>query len=168
MKNKEYVFFWGGIYSNWYRSKFTLDGKTYNCAEQYMMEQKALTFGDTESAEKIMGTENPREQKALGRKVKNYNQKKWDEVKFEIVKRGCRAKFEQNHLLKRQLILDKDKEIVEASPEDRIWGIGFTEDDALQNMDKWGENLLGKLLMELAQELKFNDKDRKIYESLNI
>jgi ribA/ribD-fused uncharacterized protein len=165
---KEYVFFWGGLYSNWYRSKFTIDNVEYNCSEQYMMQQKALLFNDIESAKAIMATDNPREQKRIGRKIKNYDQKKWDDVKFETVKKGCRAKFEQNHLLKRQIILDRGKHIVEASPEDRVWGIGFDEDNALANIDKWGENLLGKLLMELSEELKYNNADKKIYESLNL
>lgn len=157
MDEIKYRFFWGGIYSNWYRCKFFVNGTEYNCSEQYMMEQKALTFNDLETAELIMISPSPREQKALGRKIKNYDQATWDKVKYEIVKHGCRAKFAQNPQLKAMIIADYGKVFVEASPEDAIWGIGFDEDDALQNKEKWGENLLGKLLTELSKEFAENE-----------
>lgn len=151
---ENYVLFWNGIYSNWYPCKFIVDGIEYNCSEQYMMYQKALCFNDKETAADIMKSTSPKEQKALGRDIKNYNQKLWDAVKYETVKMGCRAKFEQNSNLKNQLISNKGKIFVEASPYDRIWGIGFAEHEALANKPLWGENLLGKLLTELSNELK--------------
>lgn len=153
LREEDYVFFWGGIYSNWYPCNFVVDGIVYNCSEQYMMHQKALLFNDVDSAIKIMATNSPRDQKAIGRKIKNYDQKLWDEKKYELVKTGCRAKFQQNFKLKNQIIKDNGKYIVEASPEDNIWGIGFDDYNAIKNRDKWGENLLGKLLTELAKEL---------------
>jgi ribA/ribD-fused uncharacterized protein len=153
MSNNNYVLFWGGIYSNWYPCKFTLDGVTYTSTEQHMMHQKALTFNDVETAAKVMEASHPSQQKKLGREIKNYNDKIWSEVRYEIVKRGCRAKFEQNPDLKEQLLADKGKEFVEASPEDKIWGVGFHSDQALFNKPKWGLNLLGKLLTELSNEI---------------
>lgn len=152
--NEDYLFFWNGIYSNWYPCKFTVDGIEYNCSEQYMMHLKALCFSDHETAADIMRSTSPREQKALGREIKNYNQEAWDLVKFETVKNGCRAKFEQNPDLKKQLLANRGKIFVEASPYDRIWGIGFAKHEALANKPLWGENLLGKLLTELSNELK--------------
>ena len=151
-----YMFFWGGMFSNWYISddQFTVDGITYNCGEQYMMYQKAMTFNDKETAKKILDEIVPNEQKKLGRLVKNYNDSTWNRVRYNIVKRGLFAKFSQNENLKEYLLKYKGYQIVEASPYDRIWGIGYYEQDAINNINNWGENLLGKILTELAQEIK--------------
>ena len=151
----KYDFFWGGPFSNWYPSIFIVDGREYNCGEQFMMYWKAMTFDDKETAKKIMALSNPRDQKALGRKVKNYNDNVWAKVRFAIVKRGLKEKFLQNPELKKYLLDRKDKIIVEASPYNRIWGIGYgvTDPNILKEKDKWGENLLGKMLMKIAKEL---------------
>lgn len=117
-----------------------------------MMAQKAKIFGDIESEKLIMITQNPKEQQAIGRRIKNFDSKKWDEVKYELVKKGLREKYNQNIVLKNYLLERKDCLIVEASPYDKIWGIGFDDHDALDNIDNWGENLLGKILTELANE----------------
>ena len=152
LDDKKYSFFWGGFFSNWYPSTFNINGITYNCGEQYMMAQKAKIFGDIESEKLIMITQNPKEQQAIGRRIKNFDSKKWDEVKYELVKKGLREKYNQNIVLKNYLLERKDCLIVEASPYDKIWGIGFDDHDALDNIDNWGENLLGKILTELANE----------------
>ena len=55
----KYVFFWNGIYSQWYVAPMKIDGIEYNCCEQYMMHQKALTFGDLEIADEILLETNP-------------------------------------------------------------------------------------------------------------
>jgi ribA/ribD-fused uncharacterized protein len=152
-KGIKYMFFWDGIFSNWYKSPFKINGVKYNCGEQYMMHQKSLTFDDNETASKILIESSPRWQKRLGREVKNFNPSVWDSVKHDLVKTGLREKFNQNPVLKSYLLKYKGYQIVEASPEDRIWGIGFSEFDAIENIDHWGENLLGKILTELATEL---------------
>jgi len=149
-----YMFFWSGIFSNWYVSDFIVNGITYNCGEQYMMHQKALTFNDKKTAKEIMEELMPNLQKQLGRKVKNYNDSVWNRVRYDVVKKGLREKFKQNENSKAYLLKYKDYQIVEASPYDRIWGIGYYEQDAIKNFDNWGENLLGKMLTELAQEIK--------------
>jgi ribA/ribD-fused uncharacterized protein len=156
MSKEKYLLFWGGECSQWYPSKFEIDGKTYNCAEQYMMEQKALTFGDTESAKMIMDATSPRDQKAFGRRVKPFNPKKWTEVSYDIVVKGNIAKFSQNPELLEYLIGTGDIEIVEASPEDRIWGIGLSPTDPrAQDKANWdGLNLLGKAIMDAREFLK--------------
>src|ERR1035437_9180971 len=113
---KKYKFFWSGPFSNWHSSYFTVDNIEYNCGEQYMMHVKALCFNDKVSARKIMNTDNPKQQKALGRDVKNFNETKWVSVRYDLVKKGLREKFSQNEDLKKYLLSFKDYLIVEASP----------------------------------------------------
>jgi ribA/ribD-fused uncharacterized protein len=151
----KYVFFWNGIYSQWYSSRMTIDGIEYNCCEQYMMHQKALTFGDTIIAEMILESSDPKEQKALGRKVSGFNKDKWDDVCIGIVFKGNLAKFSQNELLKKTLLSTDDKILVEASPYDKIWGIGLAEDHSdIEDPSKWkGLNLLGWSITMVKKEL---------------
>ena len=153
----KYHFFWGGIYSNWAKLPFTLEIDeqeiSFNCGEQYMMYCKANLFNDYESAIKILKESNPRAQKQLGRKVKNFNSKLWDESKYMIMYIGLKAKFEQNLKIKEQLLKEDCDLFVEASPYDRIWGIGYNEEDALDNIDTWGENLLGRIITDVRNSL---------------
>jgi hypothetical protein len=117
------------------------------------MYSKALTFGDKESAEKILKEYSPRVQKKLGREINNFNEVIWDSCKYNIVKKGLIEKFKQNSELREYLLSYKGFSIIEASPVDRIWGIGFSSNDAISNINNWGENLLGKILTELSNEM---------------
>ena len=159
MENK-YVFFWktASPFSNWHDSKFEIDGHKFNNAEQYMMWSKAVLMNDFDTAKKIMNTTDPRTIKALGKEVKNFKSDLWDKLKFDIVYTGCEAKFTQNEKLKKALMDTGDKELVEASPFDKIWGIGLDEEAARKTDSKnWpGENLLGKILTKLREDLKKN------------
>ena len=116
----KYVFFFGGICSQWVSSKFTIDGIKYNCAEQYMMAQKALFFKDKEQLQKIMNTDNPRDQKYYGRQVKNFDYKEWSKISRGVVFKGNMAKFTQNPRMLDELLSYGDREMVEASPTDKI------------------------------------------------
>ena len=149
----KYMFFWGGCLSNWYISPFVVNGIEYNCGEQYMMHQKAILFNDKQTASEIMKAYVPKKQKELGRKIKNFDTAVWDSVKYNIVKAGLLEKFKQNEDLKLFLSANKGCQMVEASPFDRIWGIGFNEMDAIDNINMWGENLLGKILTEISKEI---------------
>lgn len=152
---KKYTFFWSGIYSQWYKASFTIQGTTYNCAEQYMMHQKAILFGDYHAAKLIMETKNPREQKAIGRTVKGFIASVWNARAKFIVKRGNHAKFTQNPELLEALLATAPTILVEASPRDSIWGIGIDEEKARKTPpEKWpGTNWLGEVLTELREEL---------------
>jgi ribA/ribD-fused uncharacterized protein len=144
------VFFWNGIYSQWYKASFTVEGNTFTSAEQYMMYHKALLFEDQEVANAIMKTNNPKEQKALGRKVRGFDPTVWDKHAIDIVTEGNYQKFTQNSYLLDSLTIDHiDKEIVEASPLDNIWGIGLHFDDKnCEDKTKWlGKNWLGIAIM---------------------
>lgn len=155
MARKDFWFFWGGEFSQWYPSNFTIDGVKYNCAEQYMMEQKAKLFGDKEMEVKIMNTSDPRKQKQFGKQVKDFDKVKWEEIAFETVKRANIAKFSQNPKLVEAFKVSRGKELVEASPYDTIWGIGLSEGDKRAwNKKTWlGTNWLGEALMAVRKEL---------------
>jgi len=156
MITEEFVFFWGGICSQWYSSWFEIDGQKYSCAEQYMMYKKALLFEDEDVANAIMRTQNPMEQKALGRKVRGFNKDKWEEVCREYVYEANYAKFTQNPDLLFELVSYGDRDIVEASPEDPIWGIGMHETNPdIFDRTKWkGTNWLGEAIMRVRDTLK--------------
>ena len=121
-----------------------------------MMAQTAVLFGDKEVLQKIMSADNPAVYKSLGRQIRNFDEKIWNEHKFDIVVNGNTAKFSQNPELLDFLLKTGDRVLVEASPYDRIWGIGLAKDTPdIENPFKWkGENLLGFALMEVRENLK--------------
>lgn len=149
------VFFWKGIFSNWHKCKFIYLNKEFNCGEQAMMYSKAIVFNDIETAEKILLTESPKEQKFLGRQVKLYKDEYWKKVREEIITNILLAKFRQNPELRKELLKYKGFEFVEASPFDKIWGIGLSEEDnKILDKNNWkGLNLLGKCLTEVCNIL---------------
>ena len=114
-----------------------------------MMCSKALLFEDYNILGKMFSTSDPKLLKALGQKVQNFDQKKWDAFKLDIVILGNYLKFSQNLNLKQKLIQTEKAILAEASPYDKVWGIGLSADNDLANSpDSWrGENLLGYALM---------------------
>lgn len=145
-----------GYLSNWYLSDFEIGGIKYSSMEQYMMRQKAVLFGDKAIAEQIMETEDVGKIKALGRKVKNYNDTLWNGMRQIIVYEGLLEKFRQNEDLKKQLLATKSDYLAECAVQDRIWGIGLSmRDEQRFRIDRWkGENLLGFALMRVREALK--------------
>jgi hypothetical protein len=118
---------------------------------------KAITSGDTEIAEEILAKgKNPKVAKALGRKVKNYDDKVWNERRFEVMVDANMLKYGQNEELK-ELLLNKElegKRFAEASPLDTVWGLGVGETEALDDESNWkGLNLLGKALDLVREKL---------------
>ena len=153
--DNKYYFFWSGAFSQWHPCQFTLDKKTFNCAEQYMMYCKALLFRDVESADKILLANDPKIQKAMGREIKDYNDLVWIEERETVVYNGSYAKFTQNPKLLRKLQATAPALIAESSPVDNIWGIGMHKDNPeINNPKNWqGQNLLGKILTQLRDDL---------------
>lgn len=141
--------------SNWYYSDFILDGMRFNSVEQYMMYNKAITFGDTETAQKILNTNNFKLMKQLGREVHNYNDRVWSSIRYDVVKAGVLAKFSQNAGLAEKLLNTGNSLLAECAVRDRIWGIGL----GMSNPDRFnqamwkGQNLLGKVLMDVRNIL---------------
>lgn len=156
MRYDKYTFFYGGSFSQWLRCDFTVDGVQYSCAEQYMMAMKAEVFGDEAAKKAIMKASHPREQKALGRKVKNFDPKKWSEVARDIVYKGNYAKFQQNKGLLHALNETEGTLLVEASPTDKIWGIGMKEGAAgIEDPKNWkGTNWLGEVITKVREDLR--------------
>lgn len=154
------VFFYGSseIYSNWHRCRFTIEGISFNCSEQAMMYYKAKMFRDYSTAEKILRSKNPRDQKQLGREVKNFDETYWIENREEVMYRILYEKFTQNKEFKKDLLKYKNYQFVEASPYDKIWGIGLGQDnDLILDESSWkGQNLLGKTLTRLKNDLLLN------------
>jgi ribA/ribD-fused uncharacterized protein len=150
-ENDKYILFKSGYPSQWYPSLFEIDNKKYVNCEQYMMEQKAILFEDHENAKLIMETSDPKTIKELGRKVRNFDANKWNEVADEIVFKANYAKFTQNSNLFEILIKTGNKKYVECAPYDSIWGIGMDINTALITPEEnWnGTNRLGKAIMRV-------------------
>jgi len=142
-------------FSQWYACTFAVDGRTFRCAEQFMMHGKALLFDDAEVAAQILAAGHPRQHKALGRKVKGFDDARWRRERESIVMAGNRAKFTQSEELLALLLATAGTTLVEASPYDKIWGIGLAAaDPRAQDPKQWkGQNLLGKILTALRDEL---------------
>jgi ribA/ribD-fused uncharacterized protein len=162
-----YLFFWGHkplpggqigspCFSQWWPAAFSVNGVHYPTAEHFMMEEKAHLFGDDEVRTLILKAESPKEAKQLGRQVRNFDEQVWVEARFGLVVAGNLAKFSQNRELGNYLLGTRDRVLVEASPSDRIWGIGLAADSAqAMNPEQWlGLNLLGFALMEVRQRLR--------------
>ena len=154
--DEEIIFFYHGFMSQWAQAVFhcNLINEDVNCAEQAMMLFKAKLFGDSEIYQAILNTSNPREQKALGRQVKGYNETQWKVVRLDAVTQINFDKFDQCKAWGELLMLTDPYELVEASPVDRIWGIGMGEDNPvlLQRL-LWGENLLGVALTRVRDQI---------------
>lgn len=144
--------------SQWYHAPFTaLEGTiSFPTCEHFMMYNKAIYFGDFETGSKILQVATPKEAKALGRQVKNFDESEWQLVRERIVYYGNFYKFTQNkELLDFLLSFPKDTVFVEASPYDRIWGVGLKENDLRINYpEQWqGLNLLGKALSRVRRDI---------------
>ncbi|KAL6798189.1 DUF1768 domain-containing protein [Trichoderma sp. SZMC 28012] len=172
-----------GWLSQWYFCPFKDDKNpaiVYETAEHYMMYQKAILFNDHSSATKILKRGlHPRKIKALGRKVTNFSEEIWNANREAIVRRGNYLKFTNavteegfclgqtgdlplvGGSLRETLLATGERELVEASPFDAVWGVGFKEADADVSREYWGLNLLGKALMEVRDMLREEKQENR-------
>jgi ribA/ribD-fused uncharacterized protein len=136
-------------FSQWWTASFTVDGQQYVSAEQFMMAEKARLFGDHEMRARILATTRPADAKKLGRGVSGFDEAAWVAARFDIVTAANVAKFDQDPALRRYLLDTGEAVLVEASPTDRIWGIGLKRDDPrAHDPGRWlGLNLLGFALV---------------------
>ncbi|KAI1776822.1 hypothetical protein F4818DRAFT_360249 [Hypoxylon cercidicola] len=181
----EPVYFWRvsesetGFLSQWYRAPFrdrSDPSRTYPTAEHYMMYHKAVLFGDLAIAGRILAAGDPREVRALGRAVAHFDAAVWKRERERVVREANWCKFslpasspgeeeeggsdEAETKLRDALLATGDRPLVEASPFDRIWGIGFRAANAERNRPRWGLNLLGKCLMEVREQVRREDQER--------
>jgi hypothetical protein len=142
--------------SQWFPAPFVVEGALYPTAEHYMMAGKAALFGDEAARERILAAAQPGAAKKLGRTIQNFDEETWAQHRFEIVVQGNYHKFGQNPRLRDFLLATAGRVLVEASPLDRIWGIGLGRTNpAAQNPEAWpGLNLLGFALMQVRGRLR--------------
>lgn len=162
----KYILFWGHqtkkdghigkqCFSQWFPSPFVVEGVKYYTAEHYMMAEKAKLFKDVDTFEEIIHAKDPGKAKHLGRTIQNFSEAVWKKRRFDIVVSGNMAKFSQNPDLRDFLVNTGSRVLIEASPKDRIWGIGLAENDPeSENPNLWrGLNLLGFALMQVRLKL---------------
>jgi ribA/ribD-fused uncharacterized protein len=166
----KWLFFWGhtpskdgqvskSCFSQWWDGHaFTHEGVAYATAEHFMMAEKARLFGDALTLSRILTAKSPAEAKKLGRLVQGFDEKQWLAARWNIVVQGNLAKFSQHADLRAFLVETGDRVLVEASPYDRIWGIGMSATaPEVEDPSQWnGLNLLGFALMEVRELLKQN------------
>lgn len=168
----KFLFFWGHTapangqvneccLSQWWSCSFVVDGVQYSCTEQFMMAQKARLFHDDAMLVQILQALHPKQMKEFGRAVKNFDAEIWESHCYEIVKQGNLAKFSQNPALWAFLKTTKNRILVEASPRDRIWGIGMGKSNPdAENPLKWrGKNRLGFALSEVRDILLEKERE---------
>lgn len=153
----KYVLFWSGIFSNFAKTEYVShDGITFCCSEQEFMYRKAIHFNDIPVAEKILIATDPKEIKALGREVKNFCSDEWSRVSRDYMFRACLSKFSTVPKARKAILSYPGLHFVEASPYDRIWGIGLGETDPLAwDASSWrGTNWLGQVLDEVRSTIE--------------
>ncbi|MCC6726938.1 MAG: NADAR family protein [Saprospiraceae bacterium] len=162
----KYLFFWGhqpskdgsitqSCFSQWWEQPFEAEGLQYRTAEHWMMAGKARLFNDEEMLAKIIEAKSPAQAKKFGREVRGFDQATWEAARYGIVLQGNLHKFGQHAELKDFLLRTGNKILVEASPFDRIWGIGLAKTAPnIEDPHTWkGLNLLGFALMEVRDLL---------------
>ncbi|WP_266390431.1 NADAR family protein [Streptomyces canus] len=163
----KYLHFWGhrprpdgrvgaSCLSQWWPSPFVVDGVTYATAEHWMMAAKARLFEDQEAEHRVLAAGSPAQAKNVGRLVRGFDEQTWRRERFGIVVEGSVHKFAAHEGLREFLLNTGDRVLVEASPMDRVWGIGLAADDeAAGDPERWrGPNLLGFALMEARHRLR--------------
>ncbi|MFJ4536501.1 NADAR family protein [Streptomyces tibetensis] len=163
----KYLHFWGhrprpdgrigaSCLSQWWPAPFTVDGVAYATAEHWMMAAKARLFEDAAAEQAVLAAEHPAQAKKAGRLVRGFDEAVWARERFRIVVEGSVHKFAAHPELQAYLQGTGDRVLVEASPVDRVWGIGLAADDeAAADPQRWrGPNLLGFALMEARERLR--------------
>ncbi|MHA5051709.1 NADAR family protein [Streptomyces sp. SD15] len=168
----KYLHFWGhsprpdgqvsaSCLSQWWPSPFTVAGVSYASAEHWMMAGKARLFGDAEAERRAVEAPHPALAKKAGRLVRGFDDSIWERERFAIVVEGSVHKFAAHADLRAFLLSTGERVLVEASPLDRVWGIGLAADDErASDPERWrGPNLLGFALMEARERLRESQAD---------
>ncbi|MBP3732167.1 MAG: NADAR family protein [Bacilli bacterium] len=164
----KYVFFWASILGNWSKvkdgiivpAKYSLNGEEdfkVPTSEHLFMFLKAKFFGDFEVAKAILDTPDPKTAKKLGRAVRGFNEKKWEEYREKAMWIAIELRYISDQRFRDYLGKPEfeGKKFVEANPYDKIWSCGYLEDDPRVDLpeETWpGLNLLGHLLDKLREK----------------
>jgi ribA/ribD-fused uncharacterized protein len=154
-----HIYFWGTFLSNFIPKTLSIDymGHKFNTSEQLFMYIKAKFFNDHEKAYEIATKgQEPREAKRMGREVVGYDESIWSKYREDAMYQAVLLKFQSDEKLKQQLLDTGDKILVEGTPMDPIWGVMIKwDDDRILDEKNWrGQNLLGKVLMRVRNDLK--------------
>lgn len=145
------IYFYSGSkdfssFSNFHKANFDIDGKTFNCVEQYFQWKKMDMFNRNEVADRVYNATNPASMKALARratgaKLSQSELEQWDKVSLSVMEKAVNAKFKQNPDLMKDLKATGDRALVEKLNfrGDTKWGV---------NSKNMGRNLLGVTLMK--------------------
>ncbi|MGC9536639.1 NADAR family protein [Streptomyces sp. UG1] len=163
----KYLHFWGhrplpdgrvgpSCLSQWWPSPFEVSGVSYATAEHWMMAEKARLFGDGEAERRVLCAAHPSQAKKAGRLVRGFDDATWERERFRIVVEGSIHKFSAHPDLRDFLLATGERVLVEASPVDRVWGIGLAAgDEGAADPERWrGPNLLGFALMVARGRLR--------------
>lgn len=131
-----------GAFSNFARYPIFLDGQRWRTSEHYFQGQKFL---DAANREAVRMAKTPGEAAQLGRDRKRPLRRDWEAVKDDIMRKAVRAKFTQHDDLRDLLLSTGDAELIEHTARDSYWGDGG---------DGSGRNMLGRILMEVREELR--------------
>ena len=121
-----------------------------------MMTSKARLFGDDSALSAILATDDPREQKRLGRQIRHFDHESWQQECENIVLQGNLAKFSQNVEMRQALMHTGQRRLAEASPHEKLWGIGLSACDYHASSPSiWrGSNLLRQALEHVRETLR--------------
>jgi len=152
-ETETHIYFWNSVFSNFYHINFNYKGFNFKNSEQAFMWEKAKFFNDDYTADLILLSTVPYQAKKLGRQVKNYNDEMWSDVRYKFMYEINIAKWRKMEDL---ILSTGDKILVEASPFDKIWGVGLGENDnKILDDNNWkGLNLLGEVLMDVRRKIK--------------
>jgi len=163
-ETNSHIFFYGhelttrySRLQNWYPSVFHAVNNPairFYTAEHAIMHAKAILFSDLATAEKILNAATPKEAGALGREVKNFDSNVWKQNVDRVAEEVFWAKFSQVRECREALLATGEKGLAEASPTDKVWGIGFRADEAEGNEKQWGRNIAGRALEKVRTRLR--------------
>ena len=159
----KYVLFYSNEFSNFHPCHIVAYGQTFSSTEQVFMWKKAKEFGDETMATNILNTSDPGQAKKYGRRVKNYNEQRWDAIREKVMRDACWLKYTTNQELQDLLLSFGNRTFAQASSDDEIWGIGLDLNDPLAADEaNWtGQNLLGRVLTSIRDEILQMKKDGK-------
>lgn len=168
VENDTHIFFWmpDSFMSNWYSPSplYLIDHPSvrFENSEAAFMFLKAMTFGDLFVAKQVIANQDPKYTKGLGKTVNGFTDEVWAEERYNCMLDACFAKFTQNPKLAKKLLATGSKILVEASPYDKIWGVGLAPNDVrVLNPANWrGLNLLGEVLMDIRDLLNLMKEKR--------